>query len=108
MEWVCVYLTLVKNLPVLGVGEADYKTEEACLNANAGTKDTFWCVTRNWLDEGQRNPCVLRDRLNIVKWDVASANCYARRDVGRALILYDAARAFRHDGARSMLCSLGR
>ena len=21
MEWVCVYLTLVKNLPVLGVGE---------------------------------------------------------------------------------------
>jgi hypothetical protein len=30
---VCLYLTLVKNLPVLGVGEADYKTEEACLNA---------------------------------------------------------------------------
>ena len=54
MEWVCVYLTLVKNLPVLGVGEEDYKTEEACLNANAGTKDTFWCVTRNWLDKGQR------------------------------------------------------
>jgi hypothetical protein len=27
MEWVCVYLTLVKNLPVLGVGEEDYKTE---------------------------------------------------------------------------------
>ena len=25
MEWVCLYLTLVKNLPVLGVGEADYK-----------------------------------------------------------------------------------
>ena len=53
---VCVYLTLVKNLPVLGVGEADYKTEEACINANAGTNDTFWCVTRNWLDKDQRKP----------------------------------------------------
>jgi hypothetical protein len=41
---------------VLGVGEENYKTEEACLNANAGTKDTFWCVTRNWLDKGQRKP----------------------------------------------------
>ena len=56
MEWVCVYLTLVKNLPVLGVGAEDYKTEEACINANAATNDTFWCVTRNWLDEGQRKP----------------------------------------------------
>jgi hypothetical protein len=56
MEWVCVYLTLVKNLPVLGVGEEDYKTEEACINANAGMNDTFWCVTRNWLDKGQRKP----------------------------------------------------
>ena len=37
-------------------GEADYKTEEACINANAGTNDTFWCVTRNWLDKGQRKP----------------------------------------------------
>jgi hypothetical protein len=37
-------LTLVKNLPVLGVGEEDYKTEEACINANAGTSE---------------NPCVL-------------------------------------------------
>jgi hypothetical protein len=46
----------VKNLPVLGVGEADYKTEEACINANAGMNDTFWCVTRNWLDKGQRKP----------------------------------------------------
>jgi hypothetical protein len=27
MEWVCVYLTLVKNLPVLGVREEDYKTD---------------------------------------------------------------------------------
>ena len=34
MDWVFVYLTLVKNLPVLGVGEEDYKTEEACINAN--------------------------------------------------------------------------
>ncbi len=56
MEWVCVYLTLVKNLPVLGVGEEDYKTEEACINANAGRNDTFWCVTRNWLDKDQRKP----------------------------------------------------
>ena len=30
--------------------------EEACINANAGTNDTFWCVTRNWLDKGQRKP----------------------------------------------------
>ena len=57
MEWVCLYRTLVKNLPVLGVGEADYKTEEACRNANVGTK-TFWCVTRNWLDKVKRKPCV--------------------------------------------------
>ena len=48
------HLTLVKNLPVLGVREEDYKTEEACINANAGMNDTFWCVTRNWLDKGQR------------------------------------------------------
>jgi hypothetical protein len=56
MEWLCVYLTLNKNLPVLSVGEEDYTTEEACINANAGTQDTFWCVTRNWLDKGQRTP----------------------------------------------------
>ena len=43
-------------LPVLGVGAEDYKTEEACINANAGTNDTFWCVTRNWLDKSQRKP----------------------------------------------------
>jgi hypothetical protein len=47
---------LVKNLPVLGVGKADYKTEESCINANAGTNNTFWCVTRNWLDKDQRKP----------------------------------------------------
>ena len=52
----CAGVPMVKNLPVLGVGEENYKTEEACLNANAGTKDTFWCVTRNWLDIGQRKP----------------------------------------------------
>ena len=55
MEWLCVYLTLVKNLPVLGVGRR-LQNERACINANAGTKDTFWCVTRNWLDKGQRKP----------------------------------------------------
>ena len=36
MDWVCVYLTLVKNLPVLGVGEEDYKTEEVFINAQCG------------------------------------------------------------------------
>ena len=56
MEWICVYLTLVKNLPVLSVAKSDYKTEEACVNANAGTNVTFWCVTRNWLDKDQRKP----------------------------------------------------
>ena len=45
-----------QKLTGAGVGEADYKTEEACINANAGTNDTFWCVTRNWLDKGQRRP----------------------------------------------------
>ena len=76
---------VVKNLPVLGVGEENYKTEEACLNANAGTKDTFWCVTRNWLIyRSTKTRACFRDRLNIVKWYVASADCYARRDVGGA------------------------
>jgi hypothetical protein len=67
MDWVCVYLTLVKNLPVLGVGEEDYKTEEACINANVGTNDTFWCVTRNWLG-GSAKTRACCDRLNIVEW----------------------------------------
>ena len=44
MEWVCVYLSLAKNLPVLSARDDDYKTEEACMNANAGTSDTFWCL----------------------------------------------------------------
>ena len=35
-------------------GEEDY-TEEACIK-NPGANDTFWCVTRNWLDKGQRKP----------------------------------------------------
>jgi hypothetical protein len=56
MEWVCVYLTLVKSLPVLGVRDDNYKTEEACINANAGTSETFWCVQSSWLDKGQRKP----------------------------------------------------
>jgi hypothetical protein len=57
MEWVCVYLTLIENLPVLAVREDNYKTEEACLNANAGKSDAaFWCVQSNWLDKGQRQP----------------------------------------------------
>jgi hypothetical protein len=44
---------LVNNLPVLSVRDDNYKTEAACVNANAGSNDTFWCVTRNWLDKGQ-------------------------------------------------------
>ena len=69
MEWVCVYLTLIKNLPVLDVGEDNYKTEEACINANAGKKDTFWCVTRNWLDEGQRKSvrAFVTDRARVIQ-----------------------------------------
>jgi hypothetical protein len=35
MEWVCLYLTLIKNLPVLGVRNDNYETEEACISANA-------------------------------------------------------------------------
>jgi hypothetical protein len=54
MEWLCIYLTMIKNLPVLGVSEENYETEEACINANAGIKDTFWCVPHNWLDKDQR------------------------------------------------------
>lgn len=57
MEWLRVYVTMINNLPVLGVGEDDYKTEEACINANAGVRDTaFWCVPHNWLDKDQRKP----------------------------------------------------
>jgi hypothetical protein len=41
---------------VLAVRDDTYKTEEACVNANAGSADTFWCVTRNWLDKGQGKP----------------------------------------------------
>jgi hypothetical protein len=55
MEWVYVYLTLVKNVPVLNVGKDSYETEQACQLANVGRDDNpFWCVPRNWLDEGQR------------------------------------------------------
>ncbi len=56
MEWVCIYVTLVNNLPVLNVRDDRYQTEEACATANAGSNNTFWCVTRNWLDEGQGKP----------------------------------------------------
>jgi hypothetical protein len=55
MEWVYVYLTLVKNIPVLSVGKDNYKTEQECQLSNAGRDENpFWCVPRNWLDEGQR------------------------------------------------------
>ena len=45
----------------------NYKTEEACISANAGTNDTFWCVTRNWLEKSAKTRACFRDRLNIVK-----------------------------------------
>ena len=57
MEWVCVYLTLIENLPVLSARQENYSTEEACLNANVGKSDVvFWCVQSNWLEKGQRKP----------------------------------------------------
>ena len=57
MEWVCVYLTMINTTPVLSVGDGNYKTQEACLDDNAGLNDNpFWCVPRNWLDEDQRQP----------------------------------------------------
>ena len=57
MEWVCIYITMIKNLPVLGVRHDNYKTEEACINANASISgDTFWCVQRNWFDEDEQKP----------------------------------------------------
>jgi len=56
MEWVCLYLTLIKNLPVLGVRKDNYETEEACISANASISETFWCVKQDWLDKGQRKP----------------------------------------------------
>ena len=55
MEWVLVYLTMISKVPVLGVGDDSYETQEACVDANAGVSDvTFWCVPRNWLDENER------------------------------------------------------
>ena len=57
MEWVYVYLTMINTTPVLNVGDGNFKTQEACLDANAGLDDnTFWCVPRNWLAEDQRQP----------------------------------------------------
>jgi hypothetical protein len=48
---------------------------EACINANAGTNDTFWCVTRNWLDKGQRKPVRAFVTDEHCQWDVTSADC---------------------------------
>jgi hypothetical protein len=57
MEWVYVYLTMIKDVPVLGVGKDNYKTQVECVDNNAGLTDsTFWCVPRNWLDDDQRHP----------------------------------------------------
>jgi hypothetical protein len=41
MEWVCVYLTLVKNLPVLSVRDDDYKTEVMTANCFRRSKGIF-------------------------------------------------------------------
>ena len=55
MEWVYIYLTLVRNVPVISVGKDNYKTEQECQFAHADRDENpFWCVPRNWLDEGQR------------------------------------------------------
>ena len=55
MEWVYVYLSMIDTTPVLGVGDGNYKTQEAYLVDNAGRDDNiFWCVRRNWLDDDQR------------------------------------------------------
>ena len=55
MEWVYIYFTPVKNVPVLSVGKDNYETEQECQLANTGRDENpFWCVPRNWLDEGQR------------------------------------------------------
>jgi hypothetical protein len=55
MEWVYIYLTLVRNVPIISVGKDNYKTEQECQLAHAGRDENpFWCVPRNWLDEGQR------------------------------------------------------
>ena len=57
MEWVYVFLTVINNVPILDAADGNYKTQEACLDANAGLNDDpFWCVPRNWLDEDQRQP----------------------------------------------------
>jgi hypothetical protein len=65
MEWVYVYLTLVKNVPVLSVGKENYETEQECHLAHAGRgENPFWCVPRNWLDEGATTGgASIRDRL---------------------------------------------
>ena len=49
MEWVYIYLTLVKNVPVVSVGKDNYKTEQECQLANTGRDENpFWCVPRNF------------------------------------------------------------
>ena len=57
MECVYVYLTVINNVPILNAADGSYKTQEACLDANAGLNDDpFWCVPRNWLADDQRQP----------------------------------------------------
>ena len=40
MEWVYIYLTLVRNVPVISVGKDNYKTEQECQLAHAGRDET--------------------------------------------------------------------
>ena len=39
MEWVYVYLTVINNVPILNAADGSYKTQDACLDANAGPND---------------------------------------------------------------------
>jgi hypothetical protein len=39
MEWVYIYLTLVRNVPVISVGKDNYKTEQECQLAHAGREE---------------------------------------------------------------------
>ena len=56
MEWVYIYILGWSGTFPSSVWEKDnYKTEQECQLAHGGRDENpFWCVPRNWLDEGQR------------------------------------------------------
>jgi len=73
MQWVYVYLTLAKNIPVLSAGKDNYETEQECQLAHAGRDENpFWCVPSNWLDEGQRRAVRALPRLKFIDFPI---NC---------------------------------